>query len=194
MLAGVKVSEWAGVNGVSRQSVTGWLHAGVVAVPARQLAAGAVLVGAPGQAAAGVAVCARVSSCGLRGDLGWQVARLAGYLTAKGIAASRAVCGVGSGRNGCRTRVLGLLRDASAGVVVAGHRERLARFGAGFLVAAVAAQGGKLIVVGRAGVSGGLVRDMVEVCTGLSAGRSGRRPAGHRAGLALAATRRDQAG
>jgi putative resolvase len=121
IVAGVKLPKWARVNGVSCQSATWWCHAGVLLVPARQLAAGTVLVGAPGRAAAGVAICARVSSCGQRSDLGRQVAGLAVYLTAKGIAASKAVCEVGSGWNGHRTGLLRRLRDAWAGTVVAGH-------------------------------------------------------------------------
>ena len=193
ILAGVKLSEWAGISGVSRQGATWWLHAGVLPVPARQLAAGAVLVDAPGQVAGGVAVCARVSSCGQRSDLGRQVARLAGYLTAKGIASSKVVCGAGSGRNGHRTRLLGLLRDAWAGTVMAGHRERLAHFGVGYREAILAAQERKLIVVGQAGVSDGLVRDMVAVVTSLCARRCGRRSAMHRAEFAVAAVSRDEA-
>jgi putative resolvase len=92
-----------------------------------------------------------------------RVARLAGYLTAKGVAASKAVCEVGSGLNGYRTRLLSLLRDASVGTVVAGQRERLARFGVGCRVAAFAVRGRELIVAGQAEVSDDLVRDMVEV-------------------------------
>jgi putative resolvase len=193
ILAGVKVPEWARISGVSRQSATRWLDAGVLPVPARQLAAGMVVVDAPGQAAADVAICAWVSSCGQRGDLGRQVARLAGYPTAKGIALSTVVCRVGSGRNEHRVRVLSLLRDASAGTVVAGHRERLARFGAGYRVAAFAARRGKLIVAGQAEVSDGLVRDMAEVVTGLCAGLYARRPTRHRAVLAVAVAGGDRA-
>jgi putative resolvase len=129
MLAGVKVSEWAGISGVSRQGAAWWLHAGVLAVPARQRAAGAILVDAPDQAAAGVAIYARVSSCGQRSDLGQRVAWLAGYLTAKGIALLKVVCEVGSGRNGRRIRLLSLLRDASVGS--AKHRAELAVAAAG---------------------------------------------------------------
>jgi putative resolvase len=192
MLVGVKVSEWARISGVSRQSAARWLHAGVHGDAARQLAAGAILVDAPGRAVAGVVICGRVSSCGQRGDLGWRVAWLAGYLTAKGIASSKVVFEAGSGLNGYRTRVLSLLRDASAGAIVAGYRERLARFGVGYREAAPAARGGKLIVAGQAGVSDGLVGDMVEVVTSLCARRCGRRPE-HRAEFAVAAASGDQA-
>jgi predicted site-specific integrase-resolvase len=111
-MAGVKLSEWARVNGVSRQSATGWFHAGVLPVPARQLVTGTILAGVPDRAAAGVASCARVSSCGQRGDLDRQVAGLAGYLRAGGISPAKIVCEVGSGRNGHRSRLLALLRDA----------------------------------------------------------------------------------
>jgi hypothetical protein len=55
-------------------------------VAARQLAAGTFLVDAPERVAAGVAIYARVSSCGLRSDLDRQVAWLARYLTAKDVA------------------------------------------------------------------------------------------------------------
>jgi len=160
IVAGVKLPEWDRVNGVSCQSATRWCHAGVLLVPAWQLAAGTVLGGAPGRAAAGVAIYARVSSCGQRGDLGRQVTGLAGYLTAKGIAASKVVCEVGSGRNGHRTGLLRRLRDAWAGTVVAGHRECLVRFTVGRREAAL---GRKLIVAGQAVVSDDVVREMVEV-------------------------------
>jgi putative resolvase len=131
ILAGVKLPEWAGICGVSRQGAARWFHAGVLPVPARQLAAGTIVIDAPERAAAGVAIYAQVFSCGQRSGLGRQVARLAGYPTAEGIAPSKVVFEVGSGLNGHCARLLSLLRDASVGTIVAGHRERLARFGAG---------------------------------------------------------------
>jgi putative resolvase len=193
ILAGVKLSEWAGITGVSRQSATRWFRAGVLPVPARQLAAGTMLVDVPEQAAAGVAIYVLVLSSGRRSDLGRQVAWLAGYLTAEGSASLKVVSGVGSGLNEYRTGLFSLLRDASASTIVAGHRGRLARFGVGCREAALAAQGRKLIVAGQAEVSGDLVRDMGEVLTSLCAGLRGRRPAKHRAERALAAAGGDQA-
>ena len=179
ILAGVKLSEWARISGVSRQSATGWFHDGVLAVPARQLAAGTILVDVPAQTAAGVAICARVFSFDRRSDLE--------CLTAQGVAPFKVVFEVGSGRSGYRARVLALLRDASVGTIVVGHRERLARCGAGYLEAALAAQDRKLIVAGQAEVSDGLVWDMVEVLTSLCARLYGRQSARQGAGLAAAA-------
>jgi putative resolvase len=179
ILAGVRLSEWVRISGVGRQGATGWFHDGVLAVPARQLAADTILVDVPAQTAAGVAFCARVSSFDQRSDLE--------YLTAQGVAPSRVVCEVGSGLNGRRTWLLALLRDAFVGTVVAGHRGRLARFGVGCVEADLAAQGRKLIVVERAGVSGDVVRDMVGVLTSFCARLCGRRSARQGAGLAVAA-------
>ena len=79
MMAGVKLSEWARINGVNRQSAARWFHAGVLPVPVRQLATGAILVDVPDRATADVAIYARVSSSGQRGHLDRQVARLAEY-------------------------------------------------------------------------------------------------------------------
>ncbi len=58
-----------------------------------------------------VAIYARVSSADQRGDLDRQVARLVTHLTTSGLAPSKVVSEVGSGLNGRRRRLLGLLRD-----------------------------------------------------------------------------------
>ncbi|MGH9071140.1 MAG: IS607 family transposase, partial [Acidimicrobiales bacterium] len=65
----MKLSDWAKQNGVSRQSATRWFHAGVLPVPARQLATGTILVDEPVKTVPGVAIYARVSSADQRGDL-----------------------------------------------------------------------------------------------------------------------------
>jgi putative resolvase len=178
---------------VSRQSATRWFHAGVFPVAARQLATGTILVDEPDRSQSGVAVCARVSSFGQRGDLDRQVARLAGLCTASGFAPSKVVSEVGSGLNGRRSRLLGLLRDASAGTIVVEHRERVARFGVEYIEAALAADGRKLIVAEQAEVSDDLVRDMVEVLASFCARLYGRRSAKRRAELAVTAASTAQA-
>lgn len=187
MMMGVKLSEWARVNGVSRQSATRWFHAGVLPVPARQLATGTILVDEPEREAGGVAIYARVSSADQRGVLDRQVARLVVHLTTSGLAPTRVVAEVGSGLNGHRARLLGLLRDPAVGTIVVEHRDRLARFGVEYLEAALAAQGRRVVVVDDAEVDDDLVRDMVEVLTSFCARLYGRRSAKRRAELAVAA-------
>jgi len=63
------------------------------------------------------------------------------HLTRNGLAPSKVVAEVGSGRNGHRTRLLGLLHNTSVGTIVVEHRDRLARFGVEYLEAALAAHG-----------------------------------------------------
>jgi putative resolvase len=187
---GVKLSEWARTNGVSRQSAARWFHAGVLPVPARQLATGTILVDEPGPIAAGVAIYARVSSADQRGDLDRQVARLVEHATIAGLAPTSVVSEVVAGLNGHRSKLLGLLRDPTVGTIVVEHRDRLARFGVEYLEAALAATGRRLMVVEEAEeaeVADDLVRDMVEVLTSFCARLYGRRSARRRAELALAA-------
>jgi putative resolvase len=187
MMMGVKLSEWARANGVSRQSATRWFHAGVLPVPARQLATGTILVDEPERRPGGVAIYARVSSGDQRGDLDRQVARLVTHLTTAGLAPTKVVSEVGSGLDGHRARLLGLLGDASVGTIVVEHRDRLARFGVEHVEAALVAQGRRLVVVDDTEVDDDLVRERVEVLTGFCARLYGRRSARRRAELALAA-------
>jgi putative resolvase len=186
MIVAVKLSEWAKANGVSRQSACRWFHAGVLPVPARQLATGTILVEEP-DGRAGVALYARVSSGDQRADLDRQVARLVGHTASMGVAVSKVVSEVGSGLDGHRAKLLGLLKDPEVTTIVVEHRDRLARFGVEYLEASLAAQGRRLIVVEDAEVADDLVRDMVEVLTGFCARLYGRRSAKRRASMAVEA-------
>ncbi len=154
-------------------------------MPAHQLPTGTILVDEGRPAPAGVAVYARVSSSDQRGDLDRQVARLTTEATGRQLAPTKVVAEVGSGLNGHRTKLLGLLRDPTLGTNVVEHRDRLARFGVEYLEAALAAQGRRVVVIEDAEVTDDLVRDMVEVLTSLCAHCS--------AGAAESAKRRAQA-
>ncbi|HEX3393606.1 MAG TPA: IS607 family transposase [Acidimicrobiales bacterium] len=184
----MKLSEWARANGVSRQSATRWFHAGVLPVPARQLATGTILVEQAGPSPAGVAIYARLSFGDQRGHLDRQIARLTAAATGRGLAPTRVVAEVGSGFNGHGAKLLSLLRDPGVGVIVVEHRDRLARLGVEYLEAALAAQGRRLVVVEKAELADDLVRDMVEVLTSFCARLYGRRSARRRAQAALVAT------
>jgi putative resolvase len=175
---------------VSRQGACRWFHAGVLPVPARQLATGTILAGEPSAGRAGVALYARVSSGDQRADLGRQVVRLTVQATSDGLASAKVVAEVGSGLNGHRTKLLGLRKDPEVTMIVVEHRDRLARFGVEYLEAALAAQGRRVVVAGDGEVADDLVRDMVEVLTGFCARLYGRRSARRRAAVAVEAAGR----
>ena len=187
MIVAVRLSEWAKANGVSCQSACRWFHAGVLPVPARQLATGTILVEEPPAGRAGVALYARVSSGDQRADLDRQMSRLTMQATADGLASTKVVAEVGSGLNGHRTKLLSLLKDPEVTTIVVEHRDRLARFGVEYLEAARAAQGRRVVVVEDAEVADDLVGDMVEVPTGFCARLYGQRSAKRRASAAVEA-------
>lgn len=90
---------------------------------------------------------------------------------------------------GKRRRLARLLVDATATTVVVEHRDRLARFGAGYLEAALPAQGRRIVVVDAGGAGDDLVRDMTGVLTSLCARLYRRRGARNRAVRALGCAR-----
>lgn len=177
----MKLSTWARLAGVHPRTAYRWFHAGLLPVPARQLATGTILVDRPVSALGEVALYARVSSADQRGDLDRQVARLAHDAAAAGLAPSRVVAEVGSALNGSRPKLRRLLADPDVGTVVVEHRDRLARFGVEYIEAALAAHGRRIVVLDDREVDDDLVRDMVEVLTSMCARLYGRRSARRRA-------------
>ena len=76
-------------------------------------------------------------------------------------------------------------------MIVAEHRDRLARLGVEHLAAALGAQGRRIVVADPGESTDDLVRDMIEVLTSMCARRYGRRGARNRAMRALRAAERD---
>jgi putative resolvase len=103
MIAAVKLSEWAKVNGVSHQSACRWSHAGVLPVPAHQFATGTALAEEPPAGRPGLPLYAMVPPGDQRSDLDRQVARLTMQATADGLASTKVVAEVGSAPFGHRT-------------------------------------------------------------------------------------------
>ena len=134
---------------------------------------------------------ARVSSHDQRSDLDRQVARLTEWAAGQGMAVAEVVVEVGSGMNGKRRRLARLLADATATTVVVEHRDRLARFGAGHLEAALPAQGRRIVAVDAGEGDDDLIRDMTGVLTSFCARLYGRRGARNRAVRALGCARGD---
>lgn len=80
-----------------------------------------------------------------------------------------------------------MLKDPAVGRVVVEHRDRVCRFGAGYVQAALAARGRGRVVAGGGEVAGGLVRDMTGMLASMCARPCGKRAAENRARRALAA-------
>jgi predicted site-specific integrase-resolvase len=109
------------------------------------------------------------------------------YANSQGWTVVKSVTEVGSGLNGRRPKLMKLLVDPDIGVIVVEHRDRLMRFGAEYVEAALAAQGRKLVVIDPAEVKDDLVQDMIEVLTSFCVRLYGRRSARNKAKKALEA-------
>ncbi len=127
-------------EGVRYQTAWRWWRDGKLPVPARQTETGMIVVDVPVPGcAAGAVLYARVSSDDQHADVDRRAARLAGWAAAQGVVVAGVVREVGSGVKGKRPKLRRVLSDPSAMVIVAGHRDRLARFGVEYLDAALAA-------------------------------------------------------
>ncbi len=190
----MKLSAWAAQEGLHYQTAWRLWKTGKLPVPARQLATGTVLVDAPARPAErGVALYARVSSSDQEKDLEGQLGRLAVFAAANHLTVIATAAEVGSGLNGHRRGLMGLLRNPAVGIIVVEHRDRLMRFGAEYVEAALAADGRKLLVVDDTELKDDLVQDVIAVLTSMCARLYGRRSAKNRAARALASLQQDQA-
>lgn len=170
------------------QTAYRWFRDGKLPVPAERLPTGTIIVASGAKAvgpATSATVYARVPSHDQRADLGRQVARLSEWATTKGMAVGEVVTEVGSGVDGHRPKLARLLADPRATTIIVEHRDRLSRFGAEHLEAALSAQGRRVLVVDEGEAADDLVRDMTEVLTSFCARLYGRRGARNRAEKAL---------
>lgn len=103
------------------------------------------------------------------------------------LSVARAIGEIGSGLNGHRAKLKRVLADPKIGAIVVEHRDRLARFGADYVEAALVAAGRRLIVIDQTEMTADLVADMIDVMTSCCARRYGRRAARNRAAKAVSA-------
>jgi putative resolvase len=183
----MKLSQWAKEQGLTYKGAWRMWKAGQLPVPAEQLPTGTIIVKEVKKPLDAVGLYARVSSSDQRREVEAQLGRLVLYAQHHGWTIVEAVSEVGSGLNGHRPKLSKLLGNANLQAIVVEHRDRLLRFGAEYVEAALAAQGRRLIVVESAEVKDDLVQDMLEVLTSFCARLYGRRSARHRAQKAVQA-------
>lgn len=192
----MKLSAWAKTQGISYLTAYRWFRQGALPVPSYQTPSGTIIVDVAGTATSrdngdrpgmSVVLYARVSGHDQRADLDRQLAKLRSFAEQRGLSVVREVHEVASGMNGHRPKLLALLRDPAAQGIVVEHRERLMRFGADYIEAALAASGRSLLVAEPDELKDDLVQDMVEVLTSFCTRLYGRRSARHRAEAAAAA-------
>ncbi|WP_447972731.1 IS607 family transposase [Nitrospira sp. Kam-Ns4a] len=185
----MKLSDWAKKQGVSYRTVWNWFRLGKLPIPARQLPSGTIIVQEASEDNGIAVIYARVSSSDQRPHLDGQVARCLEYANARGLSVSRTVTEIGSGLNGHRKKLMHLLADPRVKTIIVEHRDRLMRFGAEYVEAALTARGARVLVVDESELQDDLVQDMIAVLTSFCARLYGRRSAKNRAKNLIAACR-----
>ncbi|HET8905724.1 MAG TPA: IS607 family transposase [Ktedonobacterales bacterium] len=175
----MKLSDYAKQVGVTYQTAYQWWKAGQL--DAYQLPTGTIIVREAKPSATGVALYARVSSADQKADVTRQMQRLRDYAAARGYQVVAEVTEIASGLNDERPKLTKLLTDAKVGVIVVEHRDRLTRFGYGYIAALLEHEGRRVEAIYPSDTGNDLVDDFVAVITSMAAHIYGRRNAKRRA-------------
>lgn len=183
----MKLSDWAKTQGITYKTAWVWFKKGILPAKAMQLSTGTILVDVQMDVPKGVALYARVSSHDQKADLDRQLGRLSEWAAKEGVLVKKTVKEIGSGLNGHRSKLTDILRDSTLAGIVVEHRDRLARFGAEYVEAAMASAGRSIWIVEKGETKDDLVQDMIDVLTSFCARLYGRRSAKNRAARAIKA-------
>ena len=184
----IRLTAWAVHQGISYITAFRRARAGKVPGLYKDVVSGRLFVEVPDPPTGkGVALYGRVSSADQKGDLDRQMNRLRDFASARGMIVGREAREIGSGLNGHRKHLLGLLADPTIGTIIVEYRDRLARFGVEYIEAALSAQGRMLVVANEGEQKLDIVQDFIDVVTLMCARIYGRRAASNRAKAALAA-------
>lgn len=179
----MKLSAYAKQMGVTYKTAWQWWKAGQL--DAYQLPTGTIIVREAQTVASGVALYARVSSADQKNDAVRQMERLRDYAAARGYPVLTEVTEIASGLNDERPKLTKLLTDRRVGVLVVEHRDRLTRFGYGYITTLLAQQGRRVEAIYPSDTGDGLVDDLVDdfvaVITSMAARIYGRRNSKRRA-------------
>ncbi len=175
----MKLSVYAKQVGVTYKTAWQWWRAGQL--DAYQLPTGTVIVREPIAPVQGVALYARVSSADQKDDAARQMERLREYAAARGYQVMAEVTEIASGLNDERPKLKKLLTNPKVGVLVVEHRDRLTRFGYGYIATLLEQQGRRVEAIYPSDTGDDLVDDFVAVITSMAARIYGRRNSKRRA-------------
>ena len=175
----MKLSAYAKQVGVTYKTAYQWWKAGQL--DAYQLPTGTIMVREATPSAAGVALYARVSSAEQKEEVTRQLQRLRDYAAARGYQVVSEVTEIASGLNDEHSKLTKLLTDAQVGVIVVEHRDRLTRFGYGYIAVLLEHQGRRVEEIYPSDSGEDLVDDFVSVITSMAVRLYGRRNAKQRA-------------
>lgn len=186
----IRLTEWATRQGISYGAAFRWGKEGKIPGLVRA-PTGRLFVEIVPEAGKNIALYGRVSSADQASDLERQMDRLRSFAAARGFKVSKEVKEIGSGLNGHRKKLVGLLHDADIGVIIVEYRDRLARFGTEYIEASLASQGRTILIMNDGDHKLDMVQDFIDVVTSMCARIYGQRAGANRAKAAIAAAKVD---
>ena len=165
--------------GVTYKTASRWWKDGKL--DAYQSHTGTIIVREQPDRPTGVALYARVSGAAQKEDALRQMHRLRDYAAAKGYQVTAEVTEIASGVNDNRPKLNKLLRDPKIGVIVVEHKDRLTRFGWGYIEVLFETTGRRLETMFPSDTGDDLEDDFVAVITSMAARIYGRRNSKRRA-------------
>jgi putative resolvase len=175
----MKLSDYAKAVGVTYKTAYKWWKAGQL--DAYQVPTGTIIVRETKPSATGVALYARDSSADQQAAVARQLQRLRDYAAARGYHVVAEVTEIASGLNDERPKLKQLLTDQRVGVIVVEQRDRLTRFGYGFIATLLEHQGRRVEAIFPSDTGNELVDDCVAIITRMATRLYGRRTAKRRA-------------
>lgn len=173
----MKLSEYAKQNNITYR--TAWEHfrKGLIN-GARQLPTGTIVIDEikPIRKRKYVVIYARVSSSENKGNLENQAKRLTEYCNANGWRVKEVIKEIGSGLNDSRKKLLKILKEEKATIIVVEHKDRLTRFGFQYINEACIKFGCKIHIVNDINNDEqDLMQDFVSLVTSFCARLYGKR-------------------
>ena len=159
--------------GVTYKTAYRWWKDGKL--DAYQSHTGTIIVREQPERPTGIALYARVSIAAEKEDALRQMQRLRDYVAAKGYQVTAEVTEIASGVNDNRPKLNKLLRDPKIGIIVVEHKDRLTRFGWGYIEVLFETTGRRLETIFPSDTDDDLVDDFVAVITSMAARIYGRR-------------------
>jgi predicted site-specific integrase-resolvase len=169
----MKLSDYAKEKGISY--VTAFRHWKKGYITGEQLASGTIIVHDRPQTqetrlVSYAILYARVSSSENKSNLEGQLNRLRNYATAKGYTILKEVKEVGSGLNDKRPLLEKIFQNEDWHILVAEHKDRIARFGLNYIVLLLEKQGKKIEIVNNVlEDKADLIQDFVSIITSFTA-------------------------
>lgn len=168
----IRLSEYADLITVTRQTALNWYHQGKIPFPTFRPSERIILIEVP-ESFTGifslkeetktttVAYC-RVSTSKQKESLPFQKLAIYEYANKNGMSIDKCVEEIGSGFNENRKKISSILADPSISTIIVEHRERLARSNFNLIKKTLNSQGRDIIVVGDNDVEDDLVTEITE--------------------------------